>query len=220
MRFFSKIRLNNEAEKTFLLNEGLAEEKLKVVPLSIPLENYKILNNNEERKDLVYFGNITAKKNLPTIVKACSLVAKKYPGIKLHLIGREYEKIEENLIGQKLQIVRHGFIEKTSDVNVLLNKFLISLNSSFDEGMCVAVYNTALAGCALCLPKIMSFTQVFKDKALFHEVNDSKQLAKNIIFYLENQSMAQEHNKQCREMIMRDYNYQKISEQMKDLFTF
>ena len=35
MMFFTKLRLNNNEEKDFLLKEGLKKEKLKVVPLSI-----------------------------------------------------------------------------------------------------------------------------------------------------------------------------------------
>jgi glycosyltransferase involved in cell wall biosynthesis len=221
MKMFWKIRLNNEEEKKFLLKYGLDENKLIVLPLSISLEKYKILGNNEhERKDLVYFGNITNKKNLPTIVKACNIVCEKYPDIKLNIIGKEYDKIDEKIISNKLKIIRYGFIEKTEDVNSLLNGFMIYLNSSFDEGMCVAVYNAALSGCALCLPKIMSFTGVFKDKALFHEITDYEQLAKNIVYYLENPQIAKENNRLCREMIIRNYNYQKISDGMKKLFTF
>ncbi len=221
MKFFSKIRLNNDEEKKFLLKQGLKEEKLKVVPLSISFEKYKLLNKNiESRKDLVYFGNITTKKNLPTIIKACNLVCKNYPDIKLHLIGNEYDKFDADLPDKNLKIIRHGFIEKAEDANILLNNFLIYLNSSFDEGMCVAVYNAALAGCALCLPNIMSFVGVFKDKALFHNVTDYQQLAKNIIYYLENKNVITEHNIQCQEMIAKKYNYEKVSSDLKDLFTF
>jgi glycosyltransferase involved in cell wall biosynthesis len=220
MKFYSKIRLNNYEEKYFLLKQDIKVEKLKVVPLSISLCDYKIIDGKSERKDLVYFGNITSKKNLPTIIKACNLVCEKYPETKLHLIGREYDKIDKNTISDKLTIVRYDFIKEARDVNILLNRFLISLNSSFDEGMCVSVYNTSLAGCALCLPKIMSFVGVFKDKALFHDVLDYKQLAINIIFYLENPQITQKDNKICIDMIEKNYNYQKISKQMKELFTF
>jgi len=220
MKFFSKIRLNNGDEKKFLLQQGITEEKLQVVPLSVSFKDYKILDERQERKDLVYFGNITNKKNLPTIIKACNIVCEKYPEIKLHILGKEKDIIDNTIISPKLNVIKYGFTEKASDVNILLNKYLIYLNSSFDEGMCVAVYNAALAGCALCLPTIMSFTGVFKDKALFHKVTDHEQLAKNIIYYLENPKTISEHNKLCREMIIKDYNYQKISELMKDLFTF
>ena len=67
MSFFSRIRLNNNEEKEFLLKQGISEKKLWVVPLSISLESYKILDENILRNDLVYFGNVTIKKNLPTI---------------------------------------------------------------------------------------------------------------------------------------------------------
>jgi glycosyltransferase involved in cell wall biosynthesis len=219
MKFFSKIRLTNIDEKDFLLRRGLNEEKLKVVPLSISLSDYRMLDSGIKKNDLVYFGNITKKKNLVTIIKACNLVSDKYPDIKLHLIGDEYDKIDEDLVARNLKIIKYGF-KKSTEANTLLNKFLICLNSSFDEGMCVAVYNAALAGCSLCLPKIMSFTGVFKDKALFHEATDHDQLAKNIIYYLENPQIANEYNKLCQGMIIRDYSYQKISEQLKNLFTF
>ncbi len=220
MMFFTKLRLNNNEEKDFLLKEGLKKEKLKVVPLSVSSKDYRILDANKIRKDLVYFGNVVIKKNLPTIVKACNIVCEKYPDVQLNIVGKEYDKIDEKIVNNKLKIIRHGFIEKIEDVNILLNNYLIYLNSSFDEGMCVSVYHAALSGCALCLPKIMSFTGVFKDKALFHEVTDYEQLSKNIIYYLENPQIAKEHNRLCREMIIRNYNYQKISDGMKKLFTF
>ncbi len=220
MKFFSKIRLNNNEEKEFLLENGLAEKKLKIVPLSISFKDYRVLDSNRERKDVVYFGNITNKKNLPTIVKACNKVCATYKDITLHIVGKIYDDIDDTIISPNLKIEKHGFIEKASDVNVLLNNYLIYLNSSFDEGMCIAVYNAALSGCALCLPKIMSFTGIFKDKALFHEVCDHEQLAKNIMYYLENPEIIREHNRLCREMIIENYNYEKVSEGMKELFTF
>lgn len=220
MRFFSRIRLDNKEGKDFLLKYGLKEEKLKIVSLSMSFRDYRVLNENSGRKDLVCFGNITNKKNLPTIIKACNIVCEKYPNISLNLIGKEYDKIDEKIISKKLKIIKYGFIEDATEVNKLLNKFLIYLNSSFDEGVCVAVYNAALAGCALCLPKIMSFVGVFKDMALMHNVTDYEQLAKNIIYYLENPEITKKHNKLCREMIIRDNNYQKITKEMEELFTF
>lgn len=219
MRLFSRVRLNNKEEKEFLLKQGVSEKKLWVVPLSISLEKYKVIDENAPRNNLVYFGNITTKKNLPTIIRAGAIVAEKYPNMVLHLVGKIYDTYDSEIEG-KLNVVKHGFIENVSDVNEILNKTSIYINSSFDEGMCVAVYNAALAGNALCLPKIMSFTGVFKDRALFHDVTDYEQLAKNIIYYIENQEIAREHNKLIRNMILNEYNYDIISNKMNKLFTF
>jgi len=219
MKLFSRIRLNNNEEMEFLLKQDISKNKLWVTPLSISLEKYRVIDENLSRKNLVYFGNITTKKNLPTIIRACAIVAEKYSNITLHMVGKIYDVFNSDVEG-KLNIVKHGFIENISDVNEILNKTSIYLNSSFDEGMCVAVYNSALAGNALCLPKIMSFTGVFKGKTLFHDVTDHKQLARNIIYYIENPEIAREHNKLIREMIIKEYNYNVISNKMKKLFTF
>lgn len=219
MRLFSRIRLNNNEEKEFLLKQGIAEKKLWVAPLSISLEKYKVVDESAPRNDLVYFGNITTKKNLPTIIRAGAIVAEKYPDLALHLIGKIYDEFDSEIEGQ-LNVIKYGFIKNVSDVNEILNKTSIYINSSFDEGMCVAVYNAALAGNALCLPEIMSFVGVFNGKALFHKVTDYEQLAKNITYYIENPEIAREHNKLIREMIIKEYNYNVISDKMNKLFTF
>lgn len=219
MKLFFRIRLNNEDEKIFLVKQGISNKKLKVVPISLSFSSYKYLMPGELRNDLVYFGNITEKKNLKTIIKAVNMVADKYPGIKLHLVGEEYESESKKNASSKLNLISHGF-QPPEKANEILNNCLICLNSSFDEGMCVSVFNAALSGCALCLPNIMSFTGVFNDKALFHDVVDYNSLANNIIIYLDNKEFARNHNAKCREMILADYSYQKISNNLKELFSF
>lgn len=218
MHLFSRMRLNNEEEKAFMLKQEIDGKKLFVVPLSVSTEKYHLINEGTSRQDIVCFGNIIKKKNLPTVVRAASVVAKSRP-LTLHLIGKEYDPIDPEIFAPELNVIKYGFIEETNEANIVLNKTLIYCNSSFDEGMNVAVYNAALAGNALCLPKIMSFTGVFKDKALFHDVMDHEQLAKNIAWYLDHLHVASEHNALCRKMIKEYYNYDIISNQMKELFT-
>ncbi len=222
MRFFSKIRLNNKEEKNFLLEQNLKEDKLFVLPLVVSNKIYSFTNDYLNRRDLVCFGNITITKNLPTIIKAFELVLKKITNIKLHFVGSVLEDNIKNLVKEKKisdNIIFHGF-KSPKEANILLNNFLINLNSSFLEGQCVAVYNAVLAGCALCLPNIMSFRGVFQDKAMFHSREDYKKLAENIIFYLENPEIRIKHNNLCREMIINNYNYNIISEKLKKMLTF
>ncbi len=61
--FFKAIRLNNDTERDFLIKENISPEKLFVVPLVVSNNIFKLTNPEiNNRKDLVYFGNITAKK--------------------------------------------------------------------------------------------------------------------------------------------------------------
>jgi glycosyltransferase involved in cell wall biosynthesis len=218
--FFWRIRLNNETEKEFLIGQGIAVKKMFIVPLVVA-ENYFYKTNTSERRDVVYFGNVTAKKNLPTILRAIDIVRNTKPDIRLHVVGKIADAAFQKTIDElRLQnyIVIHGFtsLEKLADT---LNQYMIYVNASFDEGQCVAVYDSALCGCALCLPNIMSFVGVFKDKALFHDVMDHAQLAKNILAYLDNPAKIQKDNSACIEMIRKEYTKEIIEQKMKKLFT-
>ena len=185
-KLFTIIRLNNQEEKDFQLEQGTPEKKLMIVPLVIA-ENVFKLEDMGERTDLVCFGNVTPKKDLITAINAFEIVKEYKPEIKIHIVGKVLDENFKRKVSEskyKNDIIFHGFMENDK-VSKELNKHIIYINSSLDEGQCVAVYDAALCGCVLCLPKIMSFTGVFKDFALFHDTHDHQQLAKNIIYYLE-----------------------------------
>lgn len=174
---------------------------------------------NSNRKDLVYFGNITIKKNLLTILKAFELVKEQKPEIKLNIIGNIWDENIKNYTNNskyKSDIIFHGFLPNETLVQIL-NKNLIYLNSSLDEGQCVAVYDAALCGCALCLPNIMSFIDVYKDKALFHDVYDHKKLAENILYYINNPDIITTHSRICIDMIQKEYSIDVVENKIKDL---
>ncbi len=218
-KFFTKIRLNNKEEEKFLLEQKIKAEKLFVVPLVVSQDVFKVIDSEHERKDLVYFGNITAKKNLPTIINAFETVKKTYPDIKLNIIGNVWDKNTQERIDtsiHKKDIVMHGFLPNELLVQQL-NRNLIYLNSSFDEGQCVAVYDAALSGCVLCLPNIMSFVGVFEDKALFHDVMDYDQLAQNIMYYLTNPELVIQNRRKCIELIKEEYSTQTVETKLKKL---
>lgn len=218
--FFTFIRLNNESEKEFLIKQGIKESKLKVIPLVVSNKTFRLKKIEESRKDLVYFGNVTKHKNLKTIIKSFGLVRKKFK-LKLHIIGNIcdqdfYEYVEKS--NYKKDILIHGFMSGDKLVSQL-NKNLIYINSSITEGQCVAVYDAALCGCALCLPKIMSFEGVFKETALFHDVFDYKKLAFNINKYLENDRLIKKHTDKNITIIKKEYSEEKISSMIKKLIT-
>ena len=221
-RFFSAIRLNNITEKNFLLTQKVDEKKLHIIPLVVSQDVFTLTNtNNESRKDLVYFGNITEKKDLLTIIKAFEKVKVTKHDIKLNIIGNMWDsripEYTQNSAYSK-DIVFHGFLPNEKVVEKL-NSNLLYLNSSLDEGQCVAVYDAALCGLGLCLPNIMSFVDVYKNKALFHDVRDYNKLGDNILYYLNNPDIIHNHNQQCIEMIKKDYSIEAVEQKLKQLLS-
>jgi len=226
--FVDRIRLNNFAEQKFLENRNIDSKELFIVPLVVDNNIFKKTNfDYENRHDLVYFGQITKKKNLNIILRALRMLLDenvKYKNLKLNIIGKigqDYD-LERDLIDLDLQenVVKYGFVKQDEKLNKLLNSFLISVNSSKDEGQCLTVFESAMSGCALCLPKIMSFVEIFQDKALFHNANDAKKLVENILFFLENRNIIPEQNEKSILMIEKEYDRNTIEEKMKELFRF
>ena len=179
--FVDRVRLNNESEKKFLSDCGIDRKKLYVVPIAI---NGSVFYKNNfdysSRKDVVYYGNTTNQKGLPTIFEAVAIIKKEIPDIKLHIVGSRGDYNPEEGIQRynlKDNVVLHGAFSHGVELNNLLNRFSVFVISTKGEGQCLAVYESALAGNALCLPKIMSFEDVFKDKALFHDLGDADGLA-------------------------------------------
>ncbi len=219
-KFFTSIRLNNETEKDYLIKQKVNTKKLYVVPLVVSQSVFKLTNTDiSTRKDLVYFGNVTAKKDLLTILKAFEIVKLSHKDIKFNIIGNMWDDNVKKFINEskhKEDIILHGFLPNDI-LTQRLNENLIYLNSSLDEGQCVAVYDAALTGCALCLPTIMSFVDVYKDKALFHDIYDHEKLATNILYYINNPDIIKIHNIKCREMITGDYSTEIIESKLKDL---
>ncbi|MEI6042261.1 MAG: glycosyltransferase [bacterium] len=210
--FYSAIRLNNETEKEFLLKEGTKGIKLFVVPLVVSQDVFKLEETGVERRDLVCFGNVTEKKNILTVLKAFELIKSKYPLIKINIIGKIFDTRVIDFIEAsefKKDFILQGFLPN-KELVMSLNKNLIYINSSFDEGQCVAVYDAALCGCVLCLPNIMSFKDVFKNSSLIHEVNGYKQIALNIEYYIKNPSVVAVYRQKNIDMIEQNYSIQSV----------
>lgn len=223
--FFSKIRINSIGDYNFLRKFRIlsAESKLFYLPLAIDASQFGKTNNSTSRRDIVILGSMRPCKGVGTMLQAFSLVKEKYPDTMLHIVGyiddiqySEYVK-KYNLSDN---IVEHGFLSAGVHMNTIINNCCIYLNSSTTEGQCLAAYESALSGCALCVPRIPAFNDNLKDFALFHNVGDYEQLAKNIIYWLEHPEEREEVNNKCIEMIKANYTAEAIAPKMKELLTF
>jgi glycosyltransferase involved in cell wall biosynthesis len=63
----------------------------------------------------------------------------------------------------------------------------------------------------------MSFTGVFKESSLFHDVMDYEKMAQNIIYYLENPVLIKKHQAENIEMIQKNYSLETVESNLKKL---
>jgi len=218
---FSKIRVISEEEKDFLINQGINPENIKVIPIAIDTTTFQF-DSKAKRDNIVFLGNVTPDKKIPTILLAMHLAVKKFPKLKLDIIGeirdeRFYGLVDRLKLNDNVTII--GYVPHRR-LSAYLNHYKIYVNSSISEGQCLAAYESACCGAALCLPKTFSFEGVFAGKALFHDVYDHETLAGNIITYLEDENLKKEHSRACREFIEENYSPEKTNQKMKSLFSF
>jgi glycosyltransferase involved in cell wall biosynthesis len=215
---FKKIRVFSAAEQR-ILDRGLLRNKLVFSPFAVDVN---VFSNHGEgnRKGLVYLGNVTAVKNLPTIFLALAAVRRTIPDMTLSIIGlikdkNFYQQARE--YGVEGSIIEVGFLEYAQLARVL-GTYSILVNASSREGQCLSVYEGLLSGLAACLPRIPSFTLPFVDAALFHDVYDAQALAGNILRYMADEDLRFRHNLQCRTYVSTECNPERVEAQLRELF--
>lgn len=221
LKYYWRIRVISIGEKEYLKDKHISSNKIFVAPLAIDTQ---IFTNDSisARKDLVLLGNITPDSNIETILLALKIVTEKKHNIKLHIFGEVRIAIFAELIQQmnlKEHIIHHGAVTHKELAKELLT-YKILINSTESTGQHLSLFEAYLSGVALCIPNSMQFNHVFKDAALFHDLHDVNMLAKNILRYLNDPTLAEKHTHHARECIKKTYNFDTTNSDMKRLFDF
>lgn len=220
-KLFAKIRVVTQDEKDYLVQHGINENKIYVVPLAIDTEMF-LSTELPNRSGLVFLGNVTPDKNILTILRSLRIVIDTIPHVQLTILGevrdQKFLDLRKSLELEK-NVVLGGFIPH-KQLAEELQKYSICVNSSYSEGQCLAVYEAALCGLGLCLPRTLSFKSVFCDMALFHDVTDHVQLAENIALYMKDETLLKQHNTKAIEHIRKNYSSAVIANKESKLFTF
>jgi len=135
------------------------------------------------------------RKDLPTLIKALSIVKEKYPNVKLYIVG---EKMDGYLIlkrlAKKLSVERNTvFTGKLSHDEFL--KILCSADmfimTSYQEGFPTASSEAAAAGIPVIVSNRPAMNEVFTDEnAVVIEPGNHVELAKAITNLLEDKELA------------------------------
>ena len=220
-KFYKKIRVINDYELQRLENEWIHGKWIKI-PLVISFDNYK--KNIWDIPNILMLWRIGHKKNPDTMLHALSLVIKKYPNIKIYQVW-EYNDCNEN--GKTFEDLVDIYWLK-NNTNILWRRpeklkdldlpTSIYINSSLMEWQCIAVYDASLLGNALCLPKMSSFLWILNGKVKYHDQFDYKQLAENIIWYIEHPEEKEKIIKDNQNWIVSHHNYDTIKKSIQKNF--
>ncbi|MDD4761917.1 MAG: glycosyltransferase family 4 protein [Candidatus Pacebacteria bacterium] len=194
-----RIRAVSERIKNSLLEWGIEEEKIDVLPIAInagEIKNAPIIFDLKEKFPQFDFraltvSRLTPEKNIRVILAALAEIVKKKPKTGLVIAGSgeclddlkmevKEKKIEDNVIFTgKLSFLEAIGAMKTADV---------FLSSSVYEGYGMAVAEAMAAGCPVIMTDTGLANEVLKNResGLVVKIGNKKEIAEAIDFLMEN----------------------------------
>lgn len=235
---FDQVKVSNPYEVAQLRRLGVPKDRIHFIPIPIdysffsqrPPENFlqemrKKFDIAPDHKVVLTVTAIRSQKKVYTVLEAAKTIVKKRPKTTFVFVGKDFlkdeglpsvaEKTEELGISRHIRVTGRVTNEEVQGFMHLAD---VGVQSSSREGQCLTAYEKAAASLPLCLSTIGSFTSVFRGSARFHDPDDGKRLAKNILYYLDHPSTAKQHGEINSEKVRQGYDYQAIRKRMADLF--
>jgi len=226
-KFSSKIIVHGECFKNVLIQDyGIYSEKIHVVRHGILTdfdENMEYDNDNI----ILYFGVISPRKGLETLIDAYTIFSKRFPNSKLIVIGKEPEYYKgyldelKNKVGKnfKEKIIFTGFQEDEKLSEWLSKTSILVLPYSSST----AASGVFTVGLNRKIPMIISKTQFFQEEtengscALLVEPNNENELSSAMMNLLENMELKNEMIKN-QNLISEKRSWKNIAKITKDVY--
>jgi len=207
---------------------GVPEQKIDVIYLAAGNKVEKItdrkfltklaLKFNLPDKFVLYVGDVNFNKNLPGLVRACSLI-----NIPLVIVGKqailkEFDKknvenqplMEFNkLVEEKKNILRLGFVE-TKELAGLYSLASVYCQPSFYEGFGLQILEAMTCGCPVVTSNVSSLPEVAGKAALFIDPYDYRRIAEGLNKILTEKKLREEMIKLGFEQAKR-FNWEKVA---------
>ncbi len=157
----------------------------------------KLINETANKKSykseitrIICVANLKKPKNHLNLLKAFKIVANKAKNIELNLIGKQFQdqyqyELQNYLKSNKLTSKVHLLGEK-EEISQYLSQSDIGILASDSEGLPMSILEYGIAGLAVITTNVGECSAVIGSNGKIVKVNDSEDLAKNILFYLNN----------------------------------
>jgi glycosyltransferase involved in cell wall biosynthesis len=153
------IIVRGSAMKKFLVSFDISQDKIHVI------KNYIDLPKNthlyvEKKIDLIYVGNLVKTKNLDLLLRVICIIKKRYPRIRLLVVGEGTERghIQERIIN--LNLMKNVIMVGYQDPFPYYSKSKIFVMTSKREGLPSAMIEAMLCGLPSVVPDVGDISDV------------------------------------------------------------
>lgn len=188
----------------------LAVKQVIYLPNMIETSTFKSSDHSQDR--IICVANFRDPKNHLNLVRAFRIVSQHYSNWKLDLVGADYQDsyskalhayINEMDLSQKVYF--HG---QTGTVKQLLANASIGVLASDSEGLPMALLEYGAAGLAVITTAVGQCPEVIANSGKIVPVGNSEELAKEILYYIENPEIRKSMGNQFRNKIDLEFSVQ------------
>ncbi|MBN2368572.1 glycosyltransferase family 4 protein [Candidatus Woesearchaeota archaeon] len=209
----------SEFTRKRLAERGIDESKMTVVNNGVDIK--KLDSVKGKGAGVCYVGRLVKTKNVDVLIKAMSLVNKKYPDVRCRIIGQGPEmnrlKMMARDFGANVDFM--GFMEKYEDVMKTVKSSSILCHPGTVEGFGMIL----LEAMALDIPYVCSDIEVFREITdngnggfLFKQI-DHKDLAKKIIMLIKDKKLYSKKKAELKKTVRR-YDWDPIVEKVEKAY--
>lgn len=217
--FFSCIIVVNRKLETWS-RKNLKTARVNYLPNFVPSTH--IPNDTSKNKTLVCLANLRSPKNHHLLIKCFSIVHKRYPDWKLQLIGKDFKNAYSEELKRiiKNESLEGSVIFTTSAISVFreLLKASIGILSSNNEGLPMAILEYGTANLAVVCTNVGECKKVIGDYGKVVPPKNAEALANAILFYIENETIRQEHSNKFSKHIQENYSEAAIIPKLLEIY--
>ena len=216
----------NESLKEKLIERGIEEGKLEVIPNGVNVDDFNLSKEEIERvkekyglneTTVMFSGTVTPRKGVKYLVKAAEILKEKK--VLFLIVGntnldREYaDKVIEYAKLKNLKVRFTGFVPY-EDLRALYSACDVFVLPSLEEGFGVVLTEALASGKPLVGTKVGGIPAQIKDgwNGFLVEPGNEKQLAEKIRYLIDNPEERERMGKNSRKLAREEFDWKKIAE--------
>ena len=211
--------------REFFIDEyGLKPEKVHVVNMVVDFQRFENIESTPVSESIGYCGTISQRKDgILYLIKAFSIVEKKYPHYHLKLAGRfESKEMEQEVIETISEMgINHidfvGSISASEMPRFLASSSILALSRPRQKekafGFATKIGEYLMTTRPVVLTDVGDASYYLKDmeNAIFSQPNDENDFANKLIWSIEHYEDAKMIGEKGRKVVFDSFNYKKES---------
>jgi glycosyltransferase involved in cell wall biosynthesis len=222
-----RIVCNSFAAAQKLIQAGLGESKVVVIPNGLPAEAFvrlpPALPRQPGRVRISYVARMNDPvKNHCGFLRAAARLASRFPSLEIVLVGDGplrpgLEELSRRLgLGERIR-----FLGERHDMTAILASVDISVLFSFSESMPNVILEAMAAGLPVVASRVGGVPEVIRDRetGILVKEGDEEELARAMGTLVEQPSLRLEYGRRGRQLALDNFRMERVSRRYEELYT-